>query len=51
MNQKIHTFGLLGNFKGIISIEDDELKMALASGAGQERPTDFSGARIYKKAE
>jgi hypothetical protein len=51
MNQKIHTFGLLGNFKGIISIEDDVLKMALASGSGQERPADFTGARIYKKAE
>ena len=49
MNQTKHTFGLLGRFKGIIQIEDDQLKMALASGAGQDRPTDFANARIYKK--
>ena len=51
MNQKKHTFGLLGNFKGIFEIHDDELQLALASGAGQERPADLSGARFYKKAE
>lgn len=49
MNQTKHTFGLLGHFKGIYEIEDGLLKLALASGAGQERPADFSGARIYKK--
>lgn len=51
MDQKKHTFGLLGRFKGIYAIDGDELKMALASGAGQDRPAEFSGARIYIKAE
>jgi len=50
MNQKKHTFGLLGHFKGIVTIDNNELKMALASGAGQERPVDFTGARVYTKA-
>ncbi|MEE4194947.1 MAG: hypothetical protein V2J07_07100 [Anaerolineae bacterium] len=49
MDQKKHTFGLLGHFRGIYEIDGDELKLALASGAGQERPTDLTGARIYKK--
>ena len=49
MDQKKHTFGILGHFRGIYEIEGNELKMALAGGAGQERPTDYEGARIYKK--
>ena len=49
MDQKKHTFGLLGRFKGIYQIENDELKLSLASGAGHDRPSDFSAARIYKK--
>lgn len=51
MDQKKHTFGLLGHFKGIYIIEDNQLKLALASSAGHERPSDFIGARIYKKEQ
>lgn len=49
MNQNKHTFGLLGHFKGIFKIEEDKLTLALASSAGHDRPTDYSGARVYKK--
>jgi len=51
IQQKIHTFGLLGEFLGIFAIEGNELKMALSSAAGQARPTDLSDARIYHKAQ
>jgi hypothetical protein len=47
MQQTFHTLGMVGEFKGLFSIEDELLKMALASGPGGERPTDLEDARIY----
>ena len=49
MQQTSHTLGMVGEFKGLFAIEDDTLKMALASGPGGQRPNDLSEARIYKK--
>jgi len=49
MNQTEHTFGLVGQFRGIFAVEGDLLKMAVASGSEQPRPTDLSEARIYDK--
>ena len=51
MQQTKHTFGLLGEFKGLYAVEGDELRLALAGGAGQERPEDLSEARLYKKVD
>lgn len=50
MQQTAHTFGLLGEFKGLFEIVDDQLKMALAGGPEQGRPEDLSTARIYQKS-
>lgn len=50
MQQTAHTFGLVGEFKGRYAVEDDELQMSLAAGAGQDRPEDLSAARYYVKA-
>ena len=44
-----HTLGFVGEFKGLFTIEDNEMRMALATGPGQERPADFSAARKYIK--
>jgi hypothetical protein len=49
MQQTTHTFGLVGEFKGLYQIVDDQLKMALAGGPEQDRPEDLSSARIYRK--
>lgn len=49
MNQTSHTFGLVGEFKGLFAVEGDILKMALASGAGQPRPANLDNARLYQK--
>ncbi len=49
MDQTEHTFGLVGKFRGIFAVEGDLLKMAVASGSEQPRPTDLSEARIYDK--
>lgn len=49
MQQKSHTFGLVGEFKGRFSIENGKMKLALPAGAGQERPENLSDARIYKR--
>ncbi|HET60391.1 MAG TPA: hypothetical protein ENN32_08490 [Chloroflexi bacterium] len=51
IQQKKHTFGLLGEFPGVYAIDGNELKMALSSAAGQPRPKDLSEARIYHKAQ
>lgn len=51
MQQKKHTFGLLGEFPGLYAIDGNQLKVALSSAAGQPSPTDFSEARIYQKAQ
>lgn len=51
MQQTSHTLGMVGEFKGLFSIEDDHLKMALASAPGGPRPKDLAGARTYQKEE
>jgi len=51
LQQNAHTLGFVGEFKGLIKIIDDELKMALASAADQERPEDLQEARIYLKEQ
>lgn len=50
MQQTAHTLGFIGEFKGLIEIEGDTLKMALASGPGGDRPEDLSEARVYQRA-
>lgn len=49
MQQKEHTFGLVGEFKGRFSIENGTMKLALPAGAGQDRPDNLSDARTYKQ--
>jgi len=49
MQQTSHTLGMVGEFKGLFSIRNDQLKMALASGPGGPRPEDLAEARIYQK--
>jgi hypothetical protein len=51
MHQTSHTLGFTGEFKGLIKVEDGELKMALASSAEQPRPENYSEARLYQKLE
>ncbi len=51
MDQTSHTLGMVGEFKGRFEIEDDTLKMALASTPMGERPEDLANARIYKKEQ
>lgn len=50
MQQTSHTLGMVGEFTGLFSIDDNTLNMALASGPGQARPADLSDARVYEKA-
>lgn len=49
MDQTAHTFGLVGMFKGIFSIEDNILKMSIAASAGHDRPDTLEDARKYRK--
>lgn len=49
MHQTQHTLGLLGQFAGLVAVEGDTLRMALASAPGGPRPADLSAARIYLK--
>lgn len=49
LQQTSHTLGMVGEFKGKFAVEDDKLKMALASGPGGQQPADLSDARIYQK--
>jgi hypothetical protein len=49
IDQTQHTLGLLGRFAGLVAVEGDTLRMALASAPGGPRPSDLSAARIYKK--
>lgn len=49
INQTSHTFGLVGEFKGVFEIEGNTLKLALASSADQPRPANFQDARTYRK--
>jgi len=50
LHQTTHTFGMVGEFKGLIEIEADMIKMTLAAGPGQACPDNFDDARIYRKA-
>ena len=50
MQQTSHTLGMVGEFTGLFSIDDNTLNMALASGPGQTPPEDLSDARVYEKA-
>ena len=49
VKQTEHTLGFVGEFKGLFEIQGNELRMALASGPGQERPADLTSARKYIK--
>lgn len=51
INQTEHTLGLVGEFKGLIEIEENTLKMVLSASPGGDRPDDLTGARIYEKVE
>jgi len=51
IDQTEHTLGLVGEFKGLISIEENKLKMVLSASPGADRPNDFTAARIYEKEE
>lgn len=49
MDQTSHSFGMIGKFAGLFEIEDNAMKLAIASGAGQPRPDTLEQARIYIK--
>lgn len=49
--QTEHTLGLVGEFKGWISIEENKLRMVLSASPGGDRPEDLTAARIYEKEE
>ncbi len=49
LDQNFHSLGMVGKFSGIFEIEDDELKLALASGPDQARPVNLEKARIYQR--
>lgn len=51
INQIEHTLGLVGEFKGRISIDENKLRMALSASPGGDRPEDLTAARIYDKEE
>ncbi|HQA28860.1 MAG TPA: hypothetical protein PLA02_06530 [Brevefilum fermentans] len=49
MQQTEHTLGFVGEFKGLFTVEKNQLKMVLSSNPGGPRPADLSEARIYIK--
>lgn len=49
MNQSVHTLGFVGEFKGLFVIEGDQMRMAVASSAAQDRPKDLTEARLYRR--
>lgn len=49
LNQKSHSFGMTGNFPGRFEIENEILKLVLASGPEQPRPANLDQARLYVK--
>ncbi len=51
LQQTEHTLGFVGEFKGRIKIEENQLTMALVASPGEDRPEDLSGARIYIKEQ
>ena len=52
MDQKKHTFGLVGKYEGCYEIDDNVLKLSLVAAGEHPRPSDLQGAVIYfKEAE
>lgn len=49
MDQTLHTLGFLGEFKGLFTIDGDQLRMAVAAAADGDRPEDLSDARLYRR--
>ena len=49
MDQKKHTFGLVGKYEGCYEIEGGSLKMSLVAAGEHARPTDFQAAVLYRK--
>ena len=49
MDQKKHTFGLVGQYEGCYKIEGNLLKMSLVSAGNHARPTDLQAAVLYLK--
>jgi hypothetical protein len=49
MQQTSHTLGLVGEFKGLYIIEENQLRMTLASAPSGARPGDLTDARLYQK--
>ena len=49
MDQKKHTFGLVGKYEGCYKIEDNLLKMNLVTAGEHTRPSDFQGSVTYKR--
>src|SRR5512140_3954566 len=48
LDQTRHSFGMIGLFKGLWSVEGSQLRMATGQANGP-RPADLSGARLYEK--
>ena len=51
MDQKKHTFGLVGKYEGCYEIEGNLLKMNLVAAGEHARPTDLQAAVTYRKEE
>ena len=49
MDQKKHTFGLVGKYEGLYEIEGDMLRMNLVAAGEHERPTDLENSVLYRK--
>lgn len=49
INQTVHNLGLAGEFAGRFAIEENTLRLALASGPGGVRPENLTSARTYEK--
>jgi hypothetical protein len=48
LDQKQHTFGLIGKFEGRYRVDSDLLLMSMGD-VGEKAPADLSKARTYKK--
>lgn len=51
MDQKKHTFGLVGKYQGYYEIDGNLLRMNLVAAGEHARPTDLQGAVTYLKEE
>ena len=49
MDQKKHTFGLVGKYEGCYKIEGNLLKMSLVAAGEHASPTDLQSAVTYRK--